>query len=128
MDDEGESWEKWIIKEVCGLGDSSQLTMKILESHLEEMLLELDEMRERTDRTDDGYATIAIGYQVLALFLLETGSFVPEVVKEEVLFSTTWEYDKHWWGGGDPDSYRMEFLNQLRDAVVNQVPGKKYEF
>ncbi len=108
MDNEGSTWTEWVIVEKCGLNNSSKLTMRILESHLEEMLLELDELKEGTDKADDGYASITIGYQVLALFLLETGSFVPEVVKEEVLYSTTWEYDRRWWGS-DPDEERKEF-------------------
>jgi len=122
MDDEGGTWVNWIIEEVCGLNSSSKLTMRILETHLEEMLLELDELKERINRIDDSYATIALGYQVLALFLLETGSYVPGIVKEEVLYSTTWEYDRRW--GID----RKEFLRKLREAVKNQEPGKKYEF
>ncbi|KKL65217.1 hypothetical protein LCGC14_2157190 [marine sediment metagenome] len=101
--------------------------MKILESHLEEILLELDELKEGIEREDNSYSRIALGYQVLALYLLETGSFVPEVVKEEVLYSTTLEYDKRWWGS-NPDDERKEFLDKLRDAVKNQVPGKKYKF
>ena len=127
MDNEGSTWKEWVIVEKCGLNNSSKLTMRILESHLEEILFELDHLKEGTNRADDGYASITIGYQVLALFLLETGSFVPEVVKEEVLFSTTLEYDKRWWGS-DPDEERKEFLRKLREGVLNQVPGKRYEF
>jgi len=127
MDNEGSTWKEWVIVEKCGLNNSSKLTMRILESHLEEILFELDHLKEGTNRADDGYASITIGYQVLALFLLETGSFVPEVVKEEVLFSTTLEYDKRWWGS-DPDEERKEFLRKLRDGVENQVSGKKYKF
>ena len=57
-----------------------------------------------------------------------TGSYVPEIVKEEVLYSTKWEYEKCWgWGSGSAES-RRELLNKLRDGVRNQVPGKKYEF
>ena len=94
MDDEGGDWVNWIIYEICDLNNKSELTMKILESHLEEILLELDELKEGIEREDNSYSRIALGYQVLALYLLETGSFVPEVVKEEVLYSTTWEYNK----------------------------------
>ncbi|KKM84980.1 hypothetical protein LCGC14_1293730 [marine sediment metagenome] len=128
MDNEGSTWENWVMYETCGVNNSSELTMKVLENHIEKILLELDWLKEGIDREDNSYATFAIGYQVLALYLLEAGAYVPEVVKGEVLFSTTFEYDKRWRGGGDPDSYRIEFLNQLRNAVVNQVPGKKYEF
>lgn len=128
MDNEGSYWVRWIINEVCGLTHSSKLTMRILESHLAEILSDLGEMRERTDKADDRYATIAIGYQVLALFLLETGAYVPEVVKEEVLFSTTWEYDQRWWGRSDFIESRKKFLNKLREAVKNQIQGKKYKF
>lgn len=105
MDNEGSTWKKWLILEKCGLNNSSKLTMKILESHLEEILIELDELKEGTNRADDGYASITIGYQVLALFLLEVGAYVPEVVKEEMLYSTTCEYDRRWWGS-DPDDER----------------------
>ncbi len=128
MDDEGGDWVEYIIKEVCGLDRSSDLTMKILEDHLEDILIKLGEWKEGIKKSDDEYARIALGYQVLALFLLETGSFVPEVVKEEVLYSTTWEYEKRWWGSWGPDSFRKEFLNKLREAVENQVLGKKYKF
>jgi len=132
MDNEADSWVKWIIEEVCGLDDSSELTMRILESHLEEMLVKLEDMRRSRirilpDKADAYNASFAMAYQILALFLLEVGAFVPEVVKEEVLYSTTLEYDRRWWGS-DPDEERKEFLRKLRDGVRNQVPGKKYVF
>ncbi len=132
MDDDGGDWVEWIIEEMCGLDDSSELTMKILESHLEEILTELEELRRarirnHPDKVDAYKASFALGYQVLALFLLEVGAYVPEVVKEEVLYSTTWEYDKRWWGT-KVDEERKEFLRKLRDGVRNQVPGKKYVF
>ena len=126
MDNEGSYWVHWL-EEECGVDTYSQLTMKILEDSLEDLLFELGRLKEGINRADDGYATITIGYQILALFLLEAGAYVPEVVKEEVLFSTTMEYDKRWWGS-DPDDERMEFMDKLRDGVSNQVPGKKYKF
>ena len=134
MDDEGETWVKWIVEDVCGLSHSSQLTMKILENHLKEILVDLADLhrikvKRDPDRTEDFDASFALGYQVLALFLLENGAFVPDKVKQEVLKSTTnWEYEKRWWGSWGPDSFRKEFLNKLREAVENQVPGKKYKF
>ncbi len=106
--------------------------MRILESHLEELLVKLEDMRRirirnHPDNVDAYKASFAMAYQILALFLLEVGAYVPEVVKEEVLYSTIWEYDKRWWGT-KVDEERKEFLRKLRDGVRNQVPGKKYEF
>ncbi len=54
-------------------------------------------------------------------------SFVPDIVREEILYSTTWEYDKRWWGP-DLSKLRKEFLKKLRETIKNQEPGKKYEF
>lgn len=133
MDDEGEAWEKWIIEEACGLDNSSELTMRILESHLEEILIYLEDLRririrDYPDKADAYDASFALGYQVVALFLLEIGSYVPDKVKQEVLRSTTWEFDKRWWQSSDSNESRKEFLKKLREAVKNQVPGKKYKF
>lgn len=63
----------------------------------------------------------------MALILLEMESFVPDIVREEILYSTTWEYDKRWWGP-DLSKLRKEFLKKLRETIKNQEPGKKYEF
>ena len=122
MDNEADSWVKWIIEEVCGLNNSSELTMRILENHLEEMLAKLEGMkririRNHPDNADAYKASFAMAYQILALFLLETGFFVPEVVKEEVLYSTTWEYDRRWWGS-DPDEERKEFLRKWEELPI----------
>ncbi|KKK98818.1 hypothetical protein LCGC14_2638940, partial [marine sediment metagenome] len=101
MDDDGGSWVNWIIEEKCGLDRASDLTMKILEDHLEEILVDLADsyrfqIKRDPDRAEGYYASYALGYQVLALFLLENGAYVPDVVKEKVLDSTTLEYDKRW--------------------------------
>jgi len=71
MDNEGDTWVNWIIEEMCGVSDQTRLTMRILESHLEELLFELDDLKKVIDRTDDGYATIAIG-----AFLKENQTFL----------------------------------------------------
>ncbi|MFW9988469.1 MAG: hypothetical protein ACFFC3_07425 [Candidatus Odinarchaeota archaeon] len=103
IDDEGEYWEKWIIYEVCGLdmgknrANPNILTIKILESHLEEILYDLEKLKKDITIKDAEYVTITVGYQILALLILETGSFLPDVVKQEVLKSTIREYDYKQW-------------------------------
>jgi hypothetical protein len=74
-----------------------------------------------------------VGYQILALIILETGAFLPEKVKQEVLRSTTWKNDRQW--GWSPDLLipRKHFLKEFRRAlrsyhgekvIVEKIPSE----
>jgi len=133
IDDEGEYWERWIIKEKCGLdldmyrSNPKVLTMRILESHLEEILHDIKNLKKGMTNPEAEYATIAVGYQILALLILETGSFLPDIVRQEVLKSTIWEYDyKQWRWGSNTIESRKTFLEKFREALDHYIPGERY--
>jgi hypothetical protein len=132
---------------MCGLDPDNYyvLTMQILESHLDEILKRLDYLEATInnkelayrgtgmfgERVYDEYCTseiqLEIAYQILALLILETGSYMPNKVREEVLRITEWENDKKW--GWDPAiiKNRKEFLMTFRNAIENHQPGKKWD-
>ncbi len=101
------------------------LTMRILESHLEEILHDIKNLKKGMTNPEAEYATIAVGYQILALLILETGSFLPDIVGQEVLKSTTWEYDYNQWKwSSDLIKSRKPFLKQFR-RTLRRYSGEK---
>ena len=83
------------------------LTREILESHLDEIIDKIilfkdfisnPALRPRIPKYD-GYWVISeddiyIGFQILGVLILQTGSFLPKIVEDSILYSTRWEYDK----------------------------------
>jgi hypothetical protein len=136
-------WEKWIVDEICGINfddyfmGKKSLTMRTLEDHIEDIIERLEKMKANINKSDDpffygDYVTdirdAAIGYQILALLVLETGAFLPEKVKEEVLKSTTWEFDKEWKWAPNAINIRKFYLNEFRQKILNHGPGIQHKF
>lgn len=138
------TWEGWMV-EICGLDYDEYiahpeiLTIKVLEDHLYEIIERLEELKKTVDHPPYfgkgmfgepiygerlyslDYAHLV--YQILALLILETGSFLPDKVKEEVLKSTTWEFDKRWGWSPDIINDRKFYLKQFRKIIRRYTPG-----
>ncbi|MHA2010126.1 MAG: leucine-rich repeat domain-containing protein [Promethearchaeota archaeon] len=118
--DEDEEWFEWIIEEICGmqyddyLFNHLSLTCEILEPHLDKIIngIEL-------------YSNADIGYQMLGILILETGSTFPYNVKKEILKSTTLDYDRkwEWYSGGE--KLREFYLNDFREKILAYTPGTR---
>ena len=150
LDYQENKWEDRII-EMCELDvddyymDKSILTMQILESHLDKILERLDYLKSTINNKEiayrgtgmfgepvydehlSGIEPLEVAYQILALLILETGSYMPDKVRNEVLRIAEWNYDKKW--GWDPTFVegRKEYLNTFRNAVKGHQPGKKWD-
>ena len=138
--DDNQEWERWIVEEICNLDfeeyliNKSILNQKRLEHNFDVIISRIERMRlqienpplfaERVFSEDTIYAA----YQILAILILETGSYIPEIVKENVLKSTTWEFDKRWGWRQDALNIRRYYLNEFREKILNYAPGKKHKF
>lgn len=135
--DDDNWWERWIIEGFCDLEydnyiiDKRILTQKMLEQNLDEIIRWIEKVKSQFHDPPE-YAlwissleAIDIAYQILALLLLETGSYIPEVVKEKVLKTTEWEWDKQWDWDENALKIRKFYINEFREKVINHIPGKK---
>jgi len=138
--DDDNWWERWIVEGFCDLEyddyiiDKRILTQKMLEQNLDEIIRWIEKVKSQFDDPPE-YAlwissleAIDIAYQILALLLLETGSYVPEVVKEKVLKSTDWEFDKQWDWDENALKIRKFYINEFREKILRHEPGKKEKF
>lgn len=141
-------WEAWILDQ-CGIDyyeysfRPELLTMKVLESRLDEIVDRIETLKKTVDErpyrgrglfSEPVYDEfiysldqVAVVYQILALLILETGSFLPEKVKQEVLRTTTWEYDEKREWSPNIISARKLFLKKFREALKNHVPGRRID-
>ncbi len=138
--DNDNQWERWIVEEFCDLDyedyymDKIILTQKALEQNLDEIIRRIEKIKSQFDDPPlysvhiTCLEAIDIAYQILALLLLETGSYVPEVVKEKVLKSTEWEFDKQWDWDENALKIRKFYLNEFREKILHHEPGKKEKF
>lgn len=138
--DKSQEWEKWIIEEICNLDfeeylmNKNILTQKKLEDYLDEVIRRILEIRlqienppfyeERIFKEDTKY----IAFQILAILILETGSYLPEIVKQNVLKSTTWEFDKRRGWDSNALEIRKFYLNEFRKKILSYRPNNKIKF
>ncbi len=138
--DDDNQWERWIVEGFCDLDfedyyfDKTILTQKALEQNLDDLIAQIEKIKSQFNDPPlysvhiTSLEAIDIAYQILALLLLETGSYVPEVVKEKVLKSTEWEFDKQWDWDEKALKIRKYYLNEFREKLVRHEPGKKEQF
>lgn len=137
-------WEKFFVEE-CGLNFNDYwsnrviLTRKILEEKIDWFIECLEFLREQIlaqelqnnvifEKVDwvSSLDDIYIGYQILGVLILQTGSFLPDKVKSSIMVSTSWEYDKsREWDSKSIES-RKYHLNRFRNKIKNHRPGKRY--
>lgn len=138
--DNDNQWERWIVEEFCELDyedyywDKTILTQKMMEQNLDEIVRHIEKIKSQFENPPiygdriTSLEAIDIAYQILALLLLETGSYVPEVVKEKVLKSTEWEFDKQWDWDENALKIRKFYLNEFREKILLHESGKKEQF
>lgn len=139
-------WEEWIL-DFCGIDyfeykiNYQLLDVSILEPKLEKIVEKIEELKENIGKPEisgkglfndvvytDGIHSldqVDIGYQILGLLILETGSFMLNKIKKEILNSTTWENDKKWNWSPDYIIGRKNFLKNFRRIIRNYVPEKR---
>lgn len=134
------SWEEYFVSE-CGLDywkykwGEQELTRRNLESHLDKFISRLESDRDYIEKKglykDNVFRfdSIATGYQILAVLILETGSILPDKVKNEALKWTEWDYDKQrLWQGKSTVESRKFLLKRFRTIVRNYTPDHIYHF
>ena len=125
LDDERDKeWTKFIF-DLCGLNYETvrgeRLTQKILDAHMNTIVREIFKYMGDYEYIDE----CLIGFQILGIFILETGAHLPDIVKYTILFSATWEYDKRRGWSELLEEERKENLKKFRDAILNHKLGQK---
>ncbi len=65
-----------------------------------------------------------MGYQILGVIILQAGGFLPKIVENAILYSTTWEYDRRReWSEAFVEE-RKENLERFRNAVITYKNGQ----
>jgi len=134
-------WERWIVEGVCKLDfkeyritGGKNLTSLILNQNLDEIISNIEYVKENIGKPApygvlvDGIDDIFILSQILAYLILKTGSRLPESVKQDVLETTTIEFDKRWGWAPTVMKIRKIFLNEFREKLQNHKTGKKQYF
>ena len=88
----------------------------------------LDGIRNGSVKLPEGYRFkdewyVSIGYQVLALFIVQRGVHLPKELREEVLRTTTWEYDFRWGYSSKSAKMRKFYLNDFRSQIFKYKDG-----
>ena len=136
------NWERFFIKS-CGI-DFEQywhhkevLTRDILESKIDDIVDKIlsfedfvsnPKLRPRNPLYNGFWVIsnedILLGFQILGIIILQTESYMPRIVKDSILYSTTWEYDKRKeWAEAFIDE-RKENLKKFREAVIAYKEGQ----
>lgn len=136
-------WEKFLIRS-CGLDfeyywhHEEVLTRDILNSNIDDLVDKIlsfedfvvnPKIRPRNPRFDGSWVLsdddIHKGFQILGILILQTGGYMPRIVKDSILYSTTWEYDKsRGWAEAFIEE-RKQNLSKFRNAVINYKEGQK---
>ena len=140
------AWERFILK-ICGIDyygeyrcNKNILTREILEAYLDEIVdriilfedyVDNDILRPRNPKYDGWWVIseddIYIGYQILGILILQTGPFLPKLVEDSILYSTTWEHDKQRMWVKSAEDIRKKNLAQFRDAIQHHQAGVAIE-
>jgi len=137
------NWERYFIG-FCNLDfhqychNEEILTQDILECHLDELVDRIigfidyvyrPKLRPRLPSHGEGYWVLSmddilIGLQILGVLILQTGAYLPDIVRRGILYSTLWEYDrKRAWSEPFEDK-RKENLARFQDAIINHKRGQ----
>lgn len=137
LDDKYDKEWTILIFSVCGLDYEAlreeRLTREILEPHLGKIIEEIfNSMAENIENDSINYSGdfkyvdgILIGFQILGIFILKTGAYLPDIVKHAILFSTTWEYDRMRGWSKHFEEDRKENLKKFREAILDHEKGRK---
>ncbi|MFX1392589.1 MAG: leucine-rich repeat domain-containing protein [Promethearchaeota archaeon] len=132
------SWEEEFVRGYCKINyleyenDPEILTREILEPKIDEILGRIDGLFEKRKNkyvhTQSELELLEVNfstaYLVLTLLILETGSRLPDELKEKVLKYATWEFDKKRnWLIKKAYDLRPIYLEQFREAVLSHKPG-----
>lgn len=118
MDDK---WFQWIVEENCGIMYESYvinekvLSMRILEKNLNKIIKKLENIKDEL--------SASIGYQILTVLILRSGSFLPEKVRERVIRYTTTDFDKKMGWSIEITNLRRYYFNDLRTKMNQHKPG-----
>ena len=130
-DNQDKFWVKLIFKHCDMEHPWGELTKDILNKHIDEIVYDIfDELQYDTSLNFPLFTSldsIMIGFQVLGVYILETGARLPDVVKHSILFSTEWDYDKWRDWSSLYEEERKENLRKFREAIINHKEGKKIQ-
>ncbi len=121
--DEDDEWFQFIIEEKCGF-DFDEYLLNIKSFTREDLEPYLDIIINAIVEYENAY----LGFQILALLILETGAILPKEVKESVLWSTNWEFDKGLGVWPESENLRKFCLSDFREKIKNYAPGKRIYF
>lgn len=118
--DEDDEWFQFIIEEKCGF-DFDEYLLNIKSFTREDLEPYLDIIINAIVEYENAY----LGFQILALLILETEAILPKEVKESVLWSTNWEFDKGLGVWPESENLRKFCLSDFREKIKNYAPGKR---
>ncbi len=136
LDSPDHSWERFLV-ELCGLDfdkywrNREILTKEALERHLGDILFDLRSVensilnKERSFLNVDTWDDLVIGYQILGILILQTGSYLPDHVRDIILSSTTWEFDRRREWSKDLEEDRKFYLDDFRNKIMSHKEGRK---
>ena len=119
------TWTRLFI-EICGLDfekyyyQNDILTLEILEPHLDEIIEEIHNISKMSSKD-----SILVGYQILGVLILQSGTRMPDVVRNSIMSSTKWEYDKSRGWAKPCEKERKENLERFRNAIILHKIGVK---
>ena len=128
--DSDDFWETLLIEYVFGIpydeygSNTGLLTKVIVERNLEKAINFLENIRNGNKILPKGYYIydkefVSVGYHILGLLILQTGALLPDRVRDEILRTTTWEYDKRYGWSSHDMKLRQFYLKDFRDQISN---------
>ena len=133
--DSDDFWESLLIEYVFGIpydeygSNIELLTREVIEKNLEEAVNYLEDIRNDNIILPKGYYIhdkefVSVGYHILGLLILQTGALLPDRVRDEILRTTAWEYDKRYGWNSHDMKLRQFYLKDFRDQIINYKVGK----
>lgn len=130
--DDCDFWESLLIEKIFGISYDKYcndlLTPSLLQEKTADAMDFLDDIKSGSIKLPEEYHLkdkeyISIGYQILALLIIQKGAHLPEKLRDEVLRTTTWEYDSRWGWSSKNEKIRKFYLNDFRTQIIKYKDG-----
>jgi len=125
-------WERLLLEKVFGISyemyHNDLLTPSLLQEKTVDAMDFLDDIKSGSIKLPEEYHLknkeyISIAYQILALLIIQKGAHLPEKLRDEVLRTTTWEYDSRWGCSSKNENIRKFYLNDFRTQIIKYKDG-----
>lgn len=136
ISDEFRYWEKFFVQKFCKIDfhfysycknicHKNVLEKTVLEKKLYDILSTLSEFKANKSYFDE---ELSVAYQILTVLVLETGSLLPDQLKNNTLRVLEQEYDMiHKWDS-TKILIRKWYLNDFKRKIISHERGKMHHF